>query len=395
MARIAYCWELGGSIGHVTSGVRLSQALEGRGHETVLLLRELHHLLLVPDGEAATALQAPVLPETPDTPTPSTYVDLLRGSGYGDPKVLAAHIGAWMALLRECRTDLVIADFAPTALLAARVLGIRRATYGNGFSVPPLSSPLPPFRLGTTAGGFEAAHAEARVLESVNGALAAFKSGPLARLSQLFEADEHFLCTLPELDHYGNRERSGYWGPRLVTDVGASHHWPGGRGKRVLVYLQAGYERLDEMLAAIAARQLTAIATIPNLDAARHASFQQGPRRLVEGFARLENLFKDCDLLICHGGDIAAGALMHGVPSLVIAQHYEQLLTAMRLVALGVALTPSKPAVAGELPKLLDQLLTDPGFKSRSRAFTARYRGFDTREQRRRVVARIEQILAG
>ena len=42
---------------------------------------------------------------------------------------------------------------------------------------------------------------ERRLLAGMNQALAALKRPPLARFCDLFEADQQFLLTPPELDH--------------------------------------------------------------------------------------------------------------------------------------------------------------------------------------------------
>jgi UDP:flavonoid glycosyltransferase YjiC (YdhE family) len=109
------------------------------------------------------------------------------------------------------------------------------------------------------------------------------------------------------------------------------------------------------------------------------------------GLARLDLLLPGCDLLVCHGGDIASGAIASGIPQLTLPGHYEQHLTAIRIEQLGAGLAIRRPS---SLVPVLDRLLGDPSFGARARAFAARYPAWSPSEQRRRVLARLEQVLA-
>ena len=146
MARIAFAWELGNSIGHVLSCAGLARALHARGHSITLMLRELKPLSLIPESKGYEVLQAPRCSREAGE-VPLSYADVVLGCGWRDPRELKALVAGWRTLLARARTDLLVADFAPTALLAAGSLGIARASYGNGFFNPPQMSPLPAFRI--------------------------------------------------------------------------------------------------------------------------------------------------------------------------------------------------------------------------------------------------------
>ncbi|QJR15957.1 glycosyltransferase [Usitatibacter palustris] len=394
MARIVFAWELGGSIGHAVASARLGAALAARGHEVAFIFRDLTPLRFLPEAQAFPAFQAPRIREEGRATSPSGYAEILQGYGYLDSRSLIGLVGAWRSLLTDWKADLVVADFSPTALLAARTLGLRRVTYGNGFFTPPRLAPLPPFRIGPEVDIARLAENEAQVLAVVNQALAHFSAKPLAQLSGQFETDEDFLCTFAELDHYGTRPVSHYWGPRMSTDAGASVHWPSGGGKKVLVYVQAQFEGLDELIGALRMRPHSVVAFIPRLDESRRRALE-GPRRKISpSMARLDTLLAECDLLVCHGGEIAPGALMHGVPTLMLPQHYEQFLMSLRMQQLGAGLAPGAPPAPGEITALLDRLLAEPAHKTNAASYAKRHPQFSPREQRRRVIQRIEDILA-
>ncbi|HEX5634945.1 MAG TPA: hypothetical protein VFX50_16995 [Gemmatimonadales bacterium] len=207
MARVAFAWELGGEYGHVVSCTGLAGSLHRRGHSVALMFRELAQLALLPETTAYDVFQAPrVEREGLGSLRPVSYAEILLGCGYADPAVLTRLLEGWRSHFSKWKPDLVVADFAPTALLAARTLGIPRVSYGNGFFNPPRKSPLPPFRVDEPVDPARVARADAAALASVNAALAAMGCPPLERLAQQFETDEDFLCTFPELDHYGTRD---------------------------------------------------------------------------------------------------------------------------------------------------------------------------------------------
>jgi UDP:flavonoid glycosyltransferase YjiC (YdhE family) len=395
VARIAFAWELGGSIGHALSCAGLARALHARGHAIAFMLRELRPLALIPESDAYEVFQAPRnAREAQGVGIPASYAEILLGCGYRDASELAALLGGWRTLFALWRPDMVIADFAPTALLAARSLGIKRATYGNGFFTPPRLTPLPAFRIDTPVDLERVRAADALALDGANAALARFDAPPMAALADMFAADEDFLCTFPELDHYGSRPVSGYWGPRLRVDLGNEARWPEGKGARILVYVQKATPHLDALIAALAEGPHRVLAYIPGIDEARRARLAARHRIVVDRPVRLDAILKTCELLVCHGGEIAGGALASGVPVLLIPSHYEQYLTARCIDALGAGgwLTPE--ASPADVRVAIATLTNDPRFLAAARAYAARYPAYSPLEQRRRIVARVEDILS-
>lgn len=395
MARIAFAWEHGGELGHAMACSALARVLHSRGHRVAFIFRELKQLSLISDSSAYDVFQAPVsLTEGRGSLLPVSYADILLGCGYNDARHVTGLLGGWVSLLRRWKPDLVVCDFAPTALLAARLLKLRRVAYGNGFAIPPRLEPLPAFRVDAPTAPERISGSDSHALASVNEALARFGGAPLARLADQFETDEDFLTTFPELDSYGNRPGSGYWGPRFTAASGASVHWPAGSGKRVLVYVKKDLPQLDALVGALAAGPHRVAAFVPDLDAARAAALR-GPGRVVsERPMRLAPLLAGCDLFVSHGGDVCAGALMSGVPQLVFPTQYEQYLMGERIRQLGAGLWLPEKAAPVDVQSGLRRILDVPRFMAAARAYAKRYPAYSPAEQQRRIVLRIEEILA-
>ena len=394
MARIAFGWELGGEYGHVMSCAGLAGGLELHGHRIAFMFRELRQLAVIPEARNYDVFQCPRSPrEGEGMGLPQSYADIMLGCGYGRPAELAALLGGWRSLLARWKPDLLVADFSPTSLLAARTLGIPSVTYGNGFFVPPRASPLPAFRFDAAPDAGRLARSDATALASVNQALAQFGSAPLERLAQVFETREDFLCTFPELDHYGTRETSGYWGPRVRFDRGTEVTWPEGPGKRIFVYVKTAMPQLDALIDLLRASPHRVVAYIPGLDEARRARLAGRGRIVADRPVKLDRFLRHCDLIVCHGGEVAQGALMYGIPQVVFPGHYEQYLSARRLEQLGSGGWVAPQGSAQDLARVFAQVVGDPRYAAAARAFAQRYATFSPSEQRRRIVQRIGQLV--
>jgi UDP:flavonoid glycosyltransferase YjiC (YdhE family) len=85
---------------------------------------------------------------------------------------------------------------------------------------------------------------------------------------------------------------------------------------------------------------------------------------------------------------------MGGVPQLLTPGHYEQYLTSLRLAQVGCAAWIAPGVAPRAVGEALEQVSREPKFAAAARVFRDRYRAFSPDEQRRRIVKRIEEILA-
>lgn len=395
MARIAFAWELGGEYGHVMSCAGLARGLETHGHHISFMFRELRQLQVIPEAKNYDIFQAPrSIREGVDVnPRPAGFPDILLGCGYGSAMELTGLLGGWRSLLARWKPDMVVADFAPTAMLAARTLGIPCVTYGNGFFIPPKISPLPAFRIDDPVDPVHLALADAKALEHVNIALQHFGAPPLSKLADLLDVTEDFLCTFPELDHY-ERASSGYYGPRVRFDRGADIEWPADGGKRVFVYVKKEMAQLEALLGIIAGSPHRIVTYIPDLDEARKARLIGRGHVYSPKPLRLDTFLRNCDMLVTHGGEIATGCLAHGIPALMFPTHFEQYITARRMQQLGSGFWCAPHASSADVDRGWNEVLNNPIYQTSARNFANRYKAFSPAEQRRRIIARIEELLS-
>jgi len=347
MSRIAFVWELGTSYGHISLLLPFARKLRQRGHDVVLVLRELHNANAIL-GDEIPILQAPIwLPRLTGLPEPPlNYSEILMRYGYFDADGLAGLVSAWRSLFALHGSDVIVADHSPTALLASRSMGLAATTLGSGFYVPPRQTPMPNMRAWLNVPRNRLENSDVLVLDNMNMVLATHKIKPLASVGELFDIAENFLCTFAEMDHYPQREPARYWGACWNMEMGQEVAWPDGEGKRVFVYLNPQSRDFAKVLEAIAALGLRAIVCAPGISDNQRWLYES-PCIIVSAKPfRLDRLLADCDLAIGYAGHaMTAGMLMACVPLLLLPGHLEQFLLAARVEAMGagIAVNPESP----------------------------------------------------
>src|SRR5437870_405841 len=129
MSRVLIAWELGGNLGHVVYLRAVASALREQGHHVMFALRDLSKAaMLARAGFAFLPAPAPV--RTRRSGTYASYAAMLGGEVF--PSAEAALVGAlaWRSIFAAAQPQLLLADHAPIALLAARGTGIRTAVLG-------------------------------------------------------------------------------------------------------------------------------------------------------------------------------------------------------------------------------------------------------------------------
>jgi UDP:flavonoid glycosyltransferase YjiC (YdhE family) len=394
VARILFGWELGTGYGHVGAFLPLALKLREHGHEVVFVLRDLSKFETFLGRHGFAPLQGPVwLPEAPPLPPAASYTEMLFRFGFLDVEGLTGMLKAWRELIRLVRPDLTVVDHGPTALLAARWLGVRRALFGTGFASPPRLRPMPSFRSWAEVPTQRLAESEQRVLEVVNQTLARLGGAPLEAIADLFDVDEDFLCTFPELDPYPQRTGARYWGAASTWDEGTTSEWPSGRGARILVYLVPTYGNLTKVLRQLAELPCRSLVHVPQLSGAASSRYHSSNVTFSDAPLRMRSALADCDLILCHAGHgTVAQALLAGRPLVLIPLYIDQLLTARRVVSHGAATMVHPESKAPNYKQLIRDTL-DGACADEAKAFASKYKDFNPDGQTQALAARCEELL--
>lgn len=222
MARVLIGWEIGGGRGHIVRIARMIAALRGQGHEVAVALQQID--LFGPSRDTGIALfQAPVWPHLLVNRPPgplrpaSTLIDILCRLGLDRPGCLSAILSAWDAIMAAWKPDVVITEFAPALVNAARGR-VLTVSVGGGFHQPPSHLAVMPRLLG------EPGYDEAMILDTVDAELDSAGRGPLAALPALFAADHNIVPTFAEIDPYRETRAD----PLCAPDVSPSAIASGG-----------------------------------------------------------------------------------------------------------------------------------------------------------------------
>jgi UDP:flavonoid glycosyltransferase YjiC (YdhE family) len=403
MPRFLLCWEFGGGLGHAGRFQPLTQELLRRGHEVDLVLREVVHTRSLLRDLGVRTLQAPMwMHQTVGVPNPTiSLTEILMGNGYLRAETLAALVAGWQSLMDLCRPDVVVADYAPTATIAARIMGIPVATVGIGFYLPPDAPTLPPFRTWEPIPSGRVEHYDRTVRDTVNQVLTEQGAKPIGRLSDIFRGELPLLCTWPELDHYQRGalpEGQRYHGPTFLPSGGAAPEWPTGRnagdGPPVFAYLRGSHPDHLAVLQALDQAGCRTLCYMPEVTAGKPPPLDSPRICYSKGPVHMAQTLPQSRLVICHGGEATlAQAVLAGVPVMLLPMQAEQFLMSQRVAASGAGINVAarpRPTPFGEI---LDTLLNKPDHARHAQALASRYASFDHDAQTVELVDAFESLL--
>jgi UDP:flavonoid glycosyltransferase YjiC (YdhE family) len=278
-------------------------------------------------------LQAPVWPSAflseaqRSAGSSATFGDMLADMGLADQESLRSMLAAWDGLLALVKPDLVVADYAPIAGLAARNR-IPRAIVGTGFTVPPAEMMRFPLLHHVSPPVWH----EPEIVAIVNAALRPRQTPPIDRLPQLYECDVRSVQTFPLLDPYHAERTEPADGPVIAAPAPRR-----AAGRAVFAYIASGRTLRDDVIAALRPLGTRLCVFGPGLRSAQAAELAAAGACIAPTTPDLRDALASVRLLIHLGGaTTAAEALAAGVPQLVLSTHIEQELTGAALERAGV-----------------------------------------------------------
>lgn len=401
MSQVVLVWEMGADLGHVTRLDALAKHLTTRGHSVTCVLSslsEIQRIYLPPHTPPYQVIQGPSWPDRHSklSRSPANLAEVLLSIGYHKPQLVAAKLGEWRAIFSQLHPDVIIYDYAPTALLATRDYLCKKISLDDPFSKPPETFPLPSFDQNAKVSTANLAISDTRLVDIVNQVLVQFELSPIRQTSDLFASDKSFLLSIPELDPFAYlRNAATYLGfiEAHDRDKKIALNWnTESTAKKVFAYLKPSYPKLKELLCNIVRLNIQGRFFIPHadqeiLDICKNSNVQisNTPYDLSENLA-------PCDLVICHGGhSTLLQAALCGVPALVIPLQQEQLSTTQKCVDSGLALWLGHGVTDSEkIRSAIQSLLFDEHFQQNTQQCAMRYRNRLTRSAMEVIVEYVE-----
>lgn len=390
--RILLAWEGGAGRGHVLTLKVMAEALGPQHHYEAALCRMDHAAeLSAVCGEvypsAGLFLHAGPRKKL-GWPRTASWADFLGDLVFAFPKRLQLQFDWWMEVLRSRRIDLVIADFAPISMLAAKALGIPSVCVGTGYSAPPPGMKTFPTLLPeyTTL-----VHDEFHLLNNTNDLLAPFSVEPLMAFSDIYRASVSMPRTIRQLDPYDGLRSSP-----LLPPLNEAVPRGTGAGQEIFVYFSTAETAYAPLVDALCGFDLPVRAYLPGaspelLDRLRRAGVMVETAPVpVELIAQRSRLMLNAG----QHGSLCMG-LGLGIPQLTFPQHLEHLYHARRAQDLGVAeIVPYQSWEAGQIITLTREMYFDLNRAARSRVLAESLYPDLFGDTARLVRDRVEPLLA-
>ncbi len=392
MPRVLLAWEGGAGRGHVVTLAAVARALGAPEHIDAALCRMAYAQEIAP--HCALAFQGAALPYDPAARQSqgvktATWAEFLGDLGFRDAQFLIRQIGWWRETIVARRCGLVIGDYAPCALLAAKTLGVKAVGVGTGYGLPPPTLESFPILIPEFSALL---YAEAEMTRAINAALAHYGASPLARLAELYAYDDQLVRTLPPLDPYHAQRKAPYLPP--IADAPQRAY---GDGDEIFAYFSTG--ELDDPVMVEALTSLGAPLRIfaPGAAAKTIETLAASAGVMIETSAVPAEHIARRSRVMLHSAQhgITCLGFVSGLPQVAAPQHLEHEYHARRAEALGVLRRlPRKNATAAALREIVMEQYESAAARAAAREVAESARPFISVDAGHAIRARLDALMA-
>lgn len=356
MANFVYAWELGDNLGHIGPFLPVARVLRARGHTVRCVLPPVAtaRKYIAADGFAWQPAPA-VLEKLPVAL--ESFGDMLLDNGFHSDVELGRRVSEWLPLLRGA--DVVFADFAATALLAARILNIPVMLMTSSFGVPVVGRNNTPMICQADPAIGQCA--DRLVLMAINKVLSAHRAPVLTRVPDLYRVAEYRALAVPSLDVY-QRPEQDCWGLNIGTSLGENAVGPLRGTRRCYVYLRNGMP-WQSLLIALRQTASDTVVFAPDIPEQQLRAYAGRAVQITQRPLDLGAMARQVDLAITYGNSTTTATfLAAGVPVFICPMFREQQLMGEHIVARGIGLLCDQVTTPTSIARQLDALLSADKF---------------------------------
>lgn len=354
-------WEIGGELGHISRFSAIVKALELDGYHVVLALKDLSRAYPFFHDTNARLLQAPIwLPKISMQRPIACLADTMLCLGYLEPDPLDCLVQGWEAIIDMVKPDLVMFDYAPTAMLALLHHRIPKIMIGSGFADPVAGQPVVDWRP-YQAHDDLIQRQEERVLQQVNTILQRRQQPPLKQLTDLFAVDRVVISTFPELDLYGTlRKDTDYCVGPTAKLVDTPVQFKSANRPRILAYLKPAHPNIQQLVNALARCKASVFIACPKGPPSLFTPHVSDRFQFSTDLVDLQGAMGSVDIFVGHGNASSVKeSLIAGNPMVVLPIQLEQLLIGKKIQQAGFGVLIEKIPSEDDLVKCFDDLLTN------------------------------------
>jgi UDP:flavonoid glycosyltransferase YjiC (YdhE family) len=324
--------------------------------------------------------QAPLAMRAQGIAQQANFAQTLLGAGYGDAALLSGVITAWREIYRWVKPDVVVAQYGPSAVIAAKSCSIPVVNVGSGFEIPPDASPMPLFRDWGTLDIPAAQQTEREVLATINQVLAAIGTEGHTSLADCLRTEVTALTIFPELDHYGGRRVEGdtvrFCGPIHEINASEKPAWPGTRKEqlKVFAYLKTEYSNIANTLKELDGTGASSVVSlqgaIPQALVLPKTPNLKIHRELLDWNAGVA----EADVVICHAGIASTStALLAAKPVILLPTNAEQYILARTVDRLGLGTNIAPGVNTTKISDAIHSVTRDQSVQVAAKAFSKRH----------------------
>ncbi|MGZ8310648.1 MAG: glycosyltransferase [Allosphingosinicella sp.] len=372
MARVLIGWEFGANRGHAVRMIEHAAALRAEGHEVVFAMQRID-ALSADEAAGSPVWQAPVSPRLLVSAGrqrlgPVTgMADIIARLGMDDAQLVVSMVRGWEHLVGAIRPDVVIAEFAPYMLMAARGR-VPAIAIGNGFTLPP--SGMDSFPALGEPGGVD----QVRLLGIVNRGLAGAGQPAIAALPRVFAAEREIATAFAELDPYAGQRRG-----TMARPIPADFDAVVGSGDEIFVYAPETIDPEAHLWDGLGQAGLPVRVHVPRIRPELSGRLERLGLRIEAEPLPFRRIAERSRLLLSHGGHgFLSSGLAAGLPSIVFHYDLEKLTYGLALAKAGLGGHVSLGAIVPRsFAESLKRVYGDDALVARARAAGADFRSRD------------------